>query len=89
MKLRFSYKGLYSLYKVKSEKTIMGNVEHLVVELAWADDVSFEAIKEQTGRNEKQVIQLMRKSLKPSSFKIWRARVNGRRKKHGKRSDAD
>ena len=64
----------------------MDDIEHLVIELAWADDVSFEAIRQQTGRNEKQVIQLMRRSLKPSSFKLWRARVHGRKKKHEKRS---
>ena len=73
---------------MKSEKKILDDVEHLVIDLAWADEVSFEAIKEQTGKNEKQVIQLMRRSLKPSSFRLWRARVNGRRKKHETRSDA-
>ena len=73
---------------MKSEKKILDDVEHLVIDLAWADEVSFEAIEKQTGRNEKQVIQLMRKSLKPSSFRLWRARVNGRRKKHETRSDA-
>ena len=72
---------------MKSEKKFLDDVEHLVIDLAWADEVSFEAIKEQTGRNEKQVIQLMRRSLKPSSFRLWRARVNGRRKKHETRSD--
>ena len=73
---------------MKSEKKILDDVEHLVIDLAWADEVSFEAIKEQTGKNEKQVIQLMRRSLKPSSFRLWRARVNGRRKKHETRSNA-
>ena len=59
--------------------------EHLIIELAWSDEVSFESIKQQTGKNEKQVIQLMRNYLKPSSFKLWRSRVNGRKKKHEKR----
>ena len=75
--------------KANSEKKILNNADHLVIELAWADDVSFEAIKKQTGRNEKQVIQLMRGNLKRSSFKLWRARVNGRRKKHEKRFDSN
>ena len=73
---------------MKAEKKLLDYSDHLVIELAWADDVSFEAIKEQTGRNEKQVIQLMRKSLKPSSFKLWRARVRGRKEKHERRFDS-
>ena len=61
-------------------------LDHLVIELAWSDKVSFEAIELQTGKNEKQVIELMRRHLKASSFKLWRSRVNGRRKKHEKLS---
>ena len=82
---RYANRSLSSFCKLKLEK-ILDDIEHLVIELAWADDVSFEAIRKQTGRNEKQVIQLMRRSLKPSSFKLWRARVHGRKKKHEKRS---
>ena len=63
----------------------MDAIDHLVIELAWSDKVSFEAIEQQTGKTEKQVIKLMRKHLKTSSFKLWRARLNGRKKKHEKR----
>ena len=71
---------------MKSQKTnSLDALDHLVIELAWSDKVSFEAIEQQTGMNEKQVIELMRKHLKPSSFKLWRTRVNGRNKKHEKR----
>ena len=69
----------------KHKKDLLETLEHLVIELAWSDKVSFEAIEQQTGKNEKQVIELMRKHLKPSSFKLWRTRVNGRKKKHEKR----
>lgn len=55
-----------------------------VIELAWADEVSFDAIKRQTGMAEADVIKLMRRSLKPSSFRLWRARVSGRKSKHDK-----
>ncbi len=55
-----------------------------VIELAWADEVSFDAIKRQTGLAEADVIKLMRRSLKPSSFRLWRARVSGRKSKHDK-----
>ncbi len=32
-----------------------------VIDFAWADEISFDSIKEQTGLNEKQVIKLMRR----------------------------
>ena len=66
------------------KKDLLDVLDHLVIELAWSDKVSFEAIEQQTGKSEKQVIELMRRHLKPSSFKLWRTRVNGRNKKHEK-----
>ncbi|AJI73019.1 TIGR03643 family protein [Francisella tularensis subsp. novicida FSC159] len=52
-----------------------------VIEMAWCDKTSFDAIKEITGLSEPQVIKIMRNNLKPSSFKLWRKRVA----KHQKR----
>jgi len=56
-----------------------------VIEMAWADDVSFEAIERVTGLSEPQVIALMRAQLRPSSFRLWRKRVSGRASKHARR----
>ena len=53
-----------------------------IVEMAWEDRTAFEAIEAQFGLNESAVIDLMRRHLKPSSFRMWRIRVNGRRTKH-------
>ena len=53
-----------------------------LVELAWRDEVSFDAITSQTGLSESQVIALMRRTLKRNSFRIWRTRVTGRTTKH-------
>lgn len=47
-----------------------------VIEMAWEDRTPFEAIEYQFSLTEKDVIVLMRKELKLSSFKLWRARVN-------------
>lgn len=47
-----------------------------VIEMAWEDRTPFEAILYQFSLTERQVIDLMRKELKQSSFKLWRARVN-------------
>ena len=56
-----------------------------LIELAWADDVSFEAIKAQMGLDEKTVIRHMRLKLKPASFRLWRQRVSGRTSKHARK----
>ena len=52
--------------------------------MAWADRVSFEEIKKKTGLSEKEVITIMRKSLKRKSYILWRKRVKGRLTKHRK-----
>ena len=55
-----------------------------IIEMAWEDRTSFEAIKQQYGYSESDVIALMRREMKPTSFKMWRARVQGRKTKHAK-----
>ena len=57
------------------------DVSH-VIEMAWADEIAFESIALQYGLNEAGVIRLMRRHLKPSSFRLWRKRVTGRASKH-------
>lgn len=47
-----------------------------VIELAWQDRIPFKSIKYQYDLSESQVIQLMRKNLKRSSFLMWRKRVH-------------
>lgn len=60
-----------------------------VIEMAWEDRTPFEAITYQFGLSEQDVIALMRKEMKPSSFRMWRTRVQGRATKHRKlRNDA-
>ena len=56
-----------------------------VIWAAWADRITFEEIEEKTGNTESQVIKIMRKSLKPSSFRLWRKRVNQKSIKHRKK----
>ncbi|UOE41568.1 TIGR03643 family protein [Chryseobacterium suipulveris] len=47
-----------------------------IIEMAWEDRTPFEAIVYQFKLSESDVIKLMRKHLKPSSFRMWRKRVN-------------
>ena len=56
-----------------------------VIWAAWADRITFEDIKKKTGKSETDVIKMMRKSLKPSSFKLWRKRVKNQSLKHRKK----
>ena len=58
-----------------------------IIEMAWEDRTTFEAIFMQFGLKEQEVIDLMRIEMKASSFKMWRERVQGRKTKHEKRRD--
>lgn len=61
-----------------------------VIEMAWEDRTPFEAITFQFGLSENEVIQLMRQTLKRSSFNLWRKRVNsGISQKHRKKQAPD
>lgn len=53
-----------------------------IIEMAWEDRTPFEAIEAHYGLNEPAVIALMRRQLKPRSFRAWRQRVSARPTKH-------
>ncbi len=53
-----------------------------VIEMAWEDRTPFEAIQHGYALDETAVIKLMRQTLKPSSFRLWRQRVTNRATKH-------
>lgn len=53
-----------------------------IIEMAWEDRTTFDAIELQFGIKEQQVIELMRREMKESSFRMWRKRVQGRKTKH-------
>ncbi|MCA1770424.1 MAG: TIGR03643 family protein [Halomonas sp.] len=52
------------------------------MEMAWEDRTPFEAIETQFGLNEADTVAVMRHTLKPTSFRRWRQRVQGRATKH-------
>ncbi len=61
-----------------------------IIEMAWEDRTPFEAIEFQFGFSEANVIALMRKELKRSSFNLWRRRVNsGVSQKHAQKRNFD
>jgi uncharacterized protein (TIGR03643 family) len=53
-----------------------------IIEMAWEDRTPFEAIELQFQLKEKEVIELMRKNMKTTSFRMWRKRMAGRKTKH-------
>ena len=70
--------------KVKNPEPKSDSVEWIIW-AAWADRITFEDIKKKTGKAEPEVIKIMRRSLKPSSFRLWRKRVNSQSIKHRKK----
>ena len=67
------------------KKTIIISDIDSIIKLAWHDKTSFEKIERLYGVSENEVIKIMRKNLKSSSFKNWRARVSGKKSKHEKK----
>ena len=58
---------------------------HDIISMAWCDKTSFDTIYSLTGYTESEVKAFMKKSLKASSYRLWRERVSGRKAKHAKR----
>jgi uncharacterized protein (TIGR03643 family) len=71
-------------------KSLNDREKDRIIEMAWEDRTPFEAIFFQFGYAEADVIKLMRRELKPKSFRLWRARVqSGVSSKHLKKRSAD
>ena len=70
--------------KIKNPEPDKANPDWIIW-AAWADRITFEDIKKNTGKSESAVIKIMRKSLKPSSFKLWRKRAKTQSIKHRKK----
>ncbi len=77
-------KGHRPLTRVKNPEPDIESPDW-VVWAAWADRITFEEIENKTGYKESDVIKIMRRSLKPSSFRLWRKRVNQKSIKHRKK----
>lgn len=67
---------------VTNSSNLTGRDIDRIVEMGWEDRTPFEAIEYQFGLKEQEVIEVMRREMKPSSFRMWRKRVQGRKTKH-------
>ncbi len=60
-----------------------------IIQMAWEDRTPFDAIYDQFGMTEGDVIQLMRQEMRAKNWRKWRARVQGRKTKHRKLQEQD
>ena len=78
-------KGLRPITRTANPEPQDKNSISWIIWAAWADRITFEDIKEQTGKSESEVIKIMRKNLSESSFKLWRKRTHKQSIKHRKK----
>lgn len=74
---------------MKKRKALSEKEIDRIIEMAWEDRTPFDAIQLQFDLKEQEVITLMRREMKPKSFKMWRERVQGRKTKHLKNRTSD
>ena len=77
-------KSTIPITKVKNPEPNIKD-DNWIIWAAWADRITFEEIKEKTGKSESEVIKIMRKNLKPSSFRLWSKRVHTKSIKNRKK----
>jgi len=63
-------------------KTLSAEDIDRIIEMAWEDRTPFEAIMNQFGLRHHEVIALMRRELRSSSFALWRERSTQNMNKH-------
>ena len=79
-------KGHTPITRVKNPEPHISDPDWIIW-AAWADRITFEEIEKKTGKTEGEVIKIMRRSIKPVSFRLWRKRVNQKSIKHKKSSN--
>jgi uncharacterized protein (TIGR03643 family) len=67
-----------------SANSLSDNDINRIIEMAWEDRTTFDAIQFQFGLNESDVKTLMQRQLRFSSYKRWRKRVESCKTKHAK-----
>ncbi|WP_315852345.1 TIGR03643 family protein [Rhodopirellula europaea] len=63
-----------SKVKRESQKLSRSEIDRVIM-MFWEDRTSFDAIRTQFSLSHGDVIELMRKEMKPSSFCMWRRRT--------------
>ena len=68
-------KGRTPITRVKNQEPNINDLDW-VIWTDWSDRITFEEIEKKTGKIESEVIKIMRRSVKPTSFRLWRKKVN-------------
>jgi len=76
LKIAREFKESIGMFEMKEDDI------NRLIEMAWQDRTTFESIKKLYGLSENQVIKIMRREMKKSSFIMWRKRMYGRKTKH-------
>jgi len=77
-------KSTIPITKVKNPEPNIKD-DNWIIWAAWADRITFEDIKKNSNKTESEVIKIMRSTLKPGSFKLWRQRVREKSIKNRKK----
>ena len=78
-------KGRRPITKVKNPEPQIDDPDWIIW-AAWADRITFEEIEQKDWKDRRsEVIKIMRRSVKPTSFRLWRKRVNQKSIKHRKK----
>jgi len=79
-------KNLVLIGMMGSGKSSIGKILSKKLEFEFIDtDNKIEEIEKKTGKTESEIIKIMRRSVKPTSFRLWRKRVNQKSIKHRKK----
>ena len=81
MKFKFLWNIQTNLTSRLLNRLTESEISEIVAD-AWDDETSFENINFKWGLSEKDVKVLMKRSLKRTSYIVWRKRVNKRLSKH-------
>lgn len=74
--------SMYMESKKKIEDRFAQHEIDRIIGMAWEDRTPFEAIEEQFGLREPDVVEFMRRNMQTKSWERWRKRVSGRKTKH-------
>ena len=77
-------KGHTPITRVKNPEPHISDPDW-IVSAAWAERITFEQLEKKNGKTEGEVMKILRRSIKPVSFRLWRKRVNQKSIKHKKK----
>jgi uncharacterized protein (TIGR03643 family) len=77
-------KGHTPIIRVKNPEPNINDPDW-VIWVVWSELLRFEEIEKKTGKIESEVIKIIRRSARLTSFRLWRKRVNQKSIKHRKK----